>query len=151
MKVKSLGFTLIELLVVIAVISLLATVGMGSFRSSQIKARDGQRKSDLGQIQKALEMYYNDYGKYPDSVPAGGGAWQDEKGTLYMKEVPKDPKAPGQIYVYQQKGTSRGYALYARLENTNDPCFKTGVCKDYGISCGSGNCNYAVASSNVTP
>ena len=145
------GFTLIELLVVIAILGMLATIGMGSFRSSQIKGRDAQRKSDLGQIQKALEMYYNDYGQYPSSIPAGGGSWQDAKGTLYMKEVPKDPKAPTFVYVYQQKDTGVGYAVYARLENTNDPCFKTGVCKDYGIACGGGNCNYAVASANVIP
>lgn len=143
------GFTLVELLVVIAILGLLATIGLGSFRSTQIKSRDSQRKSDLSQIQKALEMYYNDHGQYPSSIPAGGGSWQDEEGTLYMKKVPKDPKDPAHVYLYQQRDSGAGYTLYARLENTNDPCFKTGVCKDYGLSCGSGNCNYGIASSNI--
>ena len=67
------GFTLIELLVVIAILGLLATVGLSSFRTSQLKGRDSKRKSNLSQIQKALEMYYNDYGQYPDvgDYPAG--------------------------------------------------------------------------------
>jgi len=145
------GFTLMELLIVIAILGLLATIGLVSFRSSQIKGRDTQRKSDLGQIQRALEMYYNDYGSYPAALPGGGGSWQDAKGTLYMKEVPKDPKDPAQKYLYQQKTNGTGYALYATLENTNDSCFKTGLCKDYEISCGNANCNYAVSSANITP
>ncbi|MGB9706948.1 MAG: type IV pilin protein, partial [Microgenomates group bacterium] len=59
------GFTLIELLVAVAILGILATVGLGSFQSSQMKGRDARRKSDLSQIQKALEMYYNDKGAYP--------------------------------------------------------------------------------------
>ena len=145
------GFTLMELLVVVAILGLLATIGLVNFRSSQIKGRDTQRKSDLGQIQRALEMYYNDYGSYPTALPGGGGPWQDAKETLYMKEVPKDSKDPANIYLYQQKNDGTGYALYATLENINDSCFKTGLCKDYGISCGDANCNYAVASTNITP
>jgi len=146
------GFTLMELLIVMAILGLLATIGLGSFRSSQIKGRDAQRKSDLSQIQKALEMYYNDYSGYPETLPAGGSSWLDAtKRTLYMKEVPKDPKDPAQKYLYQQKNNGTSYALYATVENTNDSCFKSGVCKDYGITCGKENCNYGVASANVSP
>lgn len=145
------GFTLMELLVVIVILGLLATIGLVSFRGVQIKGRDTQRKNDLNQIQKALEMYDNDYGSYLATLPGGGGSWSDAKGTLYMKEVPKDPKDPVQKYLYQQRNNGTGYALYATLENTNDSCFKTGLCKDYGISCGNANCNYAVSSANITP
>ena len=141
------GFTLIELLVVIAILGLLATIGLASFRSTQIKGRDSQRKNDLNQIQKALEMYYNDYGQYPDSLPAGGGNWQDAEGTLYMKEVPQDSRFGD--YVYSSDNVS--YQLYAQLENTQDICFTNGICRDYGIVCGTGNCNYAMSSQNVTP
>lgn len=138
------GFTLIELLVVIAILGMLVTIGMGSFRSSQIKGRDAQRKSDLGQIQKALEMYYNDYGEYPLSgqIPAGGSEWKDAQGTLYMKSVPADPK--GGSYCYESvDGT--WYRLYAKLENNRDPKIivpNSSVCADY---------NYGVSSSNISP
>jgi len=146
------GFTLMELLVVMVILGLLATIGLVSFRGVQMKGRDTQRKNDLGQIQRALEMYYNDNGNYPAALPGGGGSWQDAKGTLYMKEVPKDPKDPVNIYLYQQENNGTGYALYATLENTRDICFNPGgACKDYGFTCGNTNCNYAVSSANITP
>jgi len=138
------GFTLIELLVVIAILGILATVGIGSFQSSQIKGRDAQRKHDLGQIQKALEMYYNDYKTYPDAINFGA-TWEDAQGTIYIKTVPNDPK--GCSYKYVQKSSGIGYALYARLENLQDKSIKS-----YTESCcGTNDCNYAVASTNVTP
>ena len=58
------SFTLIELLVVIAIIGLLSTVVLISLQGVRAKARDARRISDLKSIQKALEMYYNDHGKY---------------------------------------------------------------------------------------
>jgi len=144
MKKKTSGFTMIELIVVIAILGLLSTIGLVSFRTAQIKGRDTQRKSDLAQIQKALEIYYNDYGYYPtDDYPASG-SFVDTKGTLYIKEIPQDPKFDA--YPYSSDGTF--YILYARLENNQDPCFESGFCKDYGLACGDGNCNYAVASPN---
>ncbi len=146
MKKRLQGFTMIELIVVIAILGLLSTIGLVSFRTAQIKGRDAQRKSDLTQIQKALEIYYNDYGYYPtDDYPASG-SFADAKGTLYMKEIPEDPKFS--TYPYFSDGTF--YILYARLENSQDPCFENGLCKDYGLACGEENCNYAVASPNQT-
>jgi len=141
------GFTLMELLVVIAILGLLATVGLASFRSSQIKGRDAQRKSDLSQIQKALEMYYNDTSFYPDSLGDGGESWEDDKGTLYMKEIPADPK--GSNYCYENGGEGSWYRLYAKLENSQDPGIEKSGC-DGGCSCdGDNTYNYKVGSQNV--
>jgi prepilin-type N-terminal cleavage/methylation domain-containing protein len=140
MKKKTAGFTLVELIVVIAILGLLATVSLVSFRGTQIKSRDVQRKNDLAQIQKALELYYNDYKQYPLSIPAGGGSWEDANQTLYMKEVPQDPKFGN--YSFSSDGTY--YVLYARLENEEDPQFK----EELGTNCGGENCNYAVSSPN---
>jgi len=147
MKVKNSGFTLMELLIVMAILGLLATIGLGSFRSSQMKGRDAQRKSDLGQIQKALEMYYNDYSGYPETLPDGGGSWQDAKGTLYMKEVPKDPKDFD--YCYETEANQTWYRIYAKLENNQDSGIaKTGC--SAGCTCGGDNTyNYKVTSSNA--
>lgn len=141
------GFTLMELLVVIAILGILAAIGLVSFRSSQMKGRDAQRKSDLTQIQKAMEMYYNDYSGYPDSLPAGGGSWQDAKGTLYMKEVPKDPKDFD--YCYEVTADNTWYRVYAKLENSQDPgIVKTGC--DAGCTCeGDNTYNYKITSSNA--
>ena len=53
------GFTLVELLVVIAILAVLATVVVLVLNPAQLlaEARDSQRISDLGTIQKALTLY----------------------------------------------------------------------------------------------
>jgi prepilin-type N-terminal cleavage/methylation domain-containing protein len=148
---KKKGFTLIELLVAVAILGILATVGLGAFFSSQIKGRDAQRKSDLGQIQKALEMYLSDKGIYPAAADIPwGGSWTDPAGTgeLYMKEVPQDPHKPDTQYFYEVDPVdSSWYHLYAKLENAKDPQI---VASGYaGTDCGTGLCNYQVSSTNA--
>jgi prepilin-type N-terminal cleavage/methylation domain-containing protein len=78
MKKRRHGFTLIELLVVIAIIGLLATLSVVAFSSSTAKARDAKRKQNLVQIQKALELYYNDNNAYPST----GGNWWGNCGSF---------------------------------------------------------------------
>ncbi len=84
---KSSGFTLIELLVVIAIIGILAAFAFASFTSAQARARDAQRKSDFNQLQKALQAFYNDHGRYPTSFAPNNdfsavGSWSDGGTTL---------------------------------------------------------------------
>ena len=63
------GFTLIELLVVISIISLLSSVVLTSLNSARMKARDANRIAQMGQVMKALEMYFNNHGEYPTEDP----------------------------------------------------------------------------------
>ncbi len=68
------GFTLIELLVVIAIIGILATMFLGSFSTSRMKARDANRMNDLAQLRNALEQYSTDQGGlYPPATSAATG------------------------------------------------------------------------------
>lgn len=168
------GFTLIELIVVMAIIGILAAITAGSFATSQMRSRDARRKSDLGQIAKALEAYYNDRGMYPNdstgqivgcgtTVTATTCAWgssfaQRATGattdTVYMVTLPSDPRAPSTYYFYDRI-TTNSYQLYARLENADDrdvPKDGSGNSQVYsGVSCGTATCNYGIASSNTTP
>lgn len=103
------GFTLIELLVVLAIIGILTAIGTVSFQAAQIRARDGQRKSDLAVISSALENYHSKNklisAPYPDSTLgscAGGAGWYCSNSgsdpwipdltTSYIKKLPKDPR-----------------------------------------------------------
>lgn len=65
------GFTLIELLVVIAIISLLSSVILGALNDARAKARDRAMIQTVRQIQTALELYRQKYGKYPDGSSPG--------------------------------------------------------------------------------
>lgn len=59
------GFTLLELLVVIMILGILVVIGLRSFMTSQVKARDSKRKSEIEQLTRALELFRNDQGYYP--------------------------------------------------------------------------------------
>ncbi len=166
-KIKSqTGFTMIELLVVIVILGLLSTIGLGSFRSSQAKSRDVRRKAELGQIARALEMYFNDHKEYPEVeiVPVTGGLFTDGN-TNYMIDFPQDPSGGSYRYERPDCDDGRTYILMARLENIRD---KDALSHDFGdgeeaavyagtgLECGGGmclcgnrGCNYLISSTNV--
>lgn len=168
------GFTLVELLVVISILGILASIALVAFTSSQIKGRDAQRKSDLTQVSRALEIFYQDYQKYPPSDGAnssgqiyscpfnsvslsgtacawGTGAFQDTDAagsvkTIYMKVLVKDPVS-SQRYFYRVDATGQKYQIFAHLENSQDPALIT-----TSHTCGGSNaCNFGVSSTNTSP
>jgi prepilin-type N-terminal cleavage/methylation domain-containing protein len=59
------GFTLIELMVVLSIISLLATIILGSLSNAREKARISRARQDLIQINNALNLYISKYNKAP--------------------------------------------------------------------------------------
>lgn len=126
------GFTLIELLVVIAIIGLLTAFLVANFVGVKQRARDAQRKSDLRNIQAALEIYRSDQGVYRSGLPACDQIWQD--GATYMQKVPCDPLNTSPFtYKYDFNSGTGGYTLGGCLENANDSQ------KDNPISaCGNG-------------
>lgn len=65
------GFTLVELLVVIAIIGLLASVALVALNGARTKAKVAVAATNQRQLQKALEIYYNDMGFYPPDVGRG--------------------------------------------------------------------------------
>lgn len=165
------GFTLIELLVVIAIISILTGLVGSNFIRSRVRARDTERRSNLKDIQTALELYLNDHGQYPPStIPSQVGnsrimslEWGNdtfnnaEDGhpeTIYMPVLPGDPSAPGAQYYYEVNDCFTKYRLYAWLENEEDTDRVEGgypgkVCSDVTNST-EYYCNYGIGSTNVT-
>lgn len=117
------GFTLIELLVVIVIIGLLTTLGVVNYMSARERARDAQRKSNLQQLQSALELYRSDQSGYPANMPACGSPLRDPGNTTsYIRSVPCDPMSPtyynGGSYYYALSGSN--YTLAACIENSTD-------------------------------
>jgi len=141
---KEKGFSLIELLVVVSLIGILATLVLANLNAARQRGRDAQRKSDLRNLQTALRLYYNDYGKYPTDDSGeilGCGAvgttactWGDvwtAGSTTYMPTLPIDPIST-QSYVYTRNNAD-SYSIKACLENASDEDGEI----DYGIVCSS--------------
>ena len=67
------GFTLVELLVVIAVIAILAALLLPVLAKGKAAAKSAACKSNLRQLGLALNIYVNDYGKYPGNAAMYSG------------------------------------------------------------------------------
>lgn len=65
------AFTLIELLVVIAIITVLVSIAMPNFLEAQMRCKVGRTLSNMRSIGTALEMYRQDWRRYPDAYLAG--------------------------------------------------------------------------------
>lgn len=59
------SFTLVELLIIVALISLLATIIFVTLGGTQVNTRDAKRLSDLNQLRKTLDIYFDKYDQYP--------------------------------------------------------------------------------------
>lgn len=169
MKQFTSGFTLIELLVVIAVVGILVTglaIAVNPVAQLQ-KSRDAKRIEALKQIKTALELYYQDYGRYPATtgatsyqmVDAGTGlpvAW-GSAWSSYMPTIPTDPTT-GKTFRYWADGTQQTFALYANLDRAENTCIgvQTTACPNAAARVGSatgvpGAYNYGVTSGNASP
>lgn len=114
------GFTLVELLVVIAIIGILASIVLVSLNNARQKSRDVKRITDFRQIQTALELFYDQTGRYPQSP--GHATWSGH--WAYFSEC-------------LERGTNCGFSISGYesviskvpqdpLRNTSDP-FANGV------------------------
>jgi len=106
------GFTLIELLVVIAIIGLLSSVVLASLRTARVKARDAKRLSDMRQMQIALELYYDSFGRYPDSDGAGCGGWDSSGNGTFITPLVSNNFLPSHLLDPAINDSCGNYAYY---------------------------------------
>ncbi len=163
MNTKKSGFTLIELMVVMVILGMLAVLISGNFFNSLKRGRDTRRKTDIQNIQKAFEVYYEDMGRFPPDDILGetkvcyhNGTSYDCDRKVYMQTLPTDPSIGTYVYETDPEGTY--YKLYSCIENEKD--ISSGVLSSGGVQdpngwvegCGSGvctNCKFKVESSNA--
>lgn len=78
------GFTLMELLLVLVLVALLASIAAPVVTNSIQRAKESTLKESLFVLRKAIDDYYADAGKYPDSLHI-----LVEK--RYIRKIPIDP------------------------------------------------------------
>ena len=93
-------------------------------KQSETLSRDSIRRSDLSQMRRALELYYQDERRYPKT--------QQELEGEYIYKLPKDPKTE-ELYVYKSLNNGGGYEIRANLE-LSEPLVVTNQSAEIGYS-----------------
>lgn len=104
---NSRGMTLMEILIVMAILGSLIAVLLPQVTSRLDKSKQGETKIIMGQAMNALNMYYTDCGKFPESLEgltaadANCSNWGPEP---YMKSAPKDAWQRDLVYAIEGSG-----------------------------------------------
>lgn len=78
------GFTLVELLIVLAIVAVLLTIAVPRYYASLDRSKEAVLKENLYQLRDAIDKYYADKGKYPQSL-------ESLATDKYLRKVPLDP------------------------------------------------------------
>ena len=118
---KNSGFTILELLVVVAIIGILTALAMALLSDTRARSRDARRLSDVGEIEKALNLYYAGIGNFPISVSTTTITGDDAVSTALknqntISETPRDPLHDSYTYRYQSNDLGTTFTLYFCLE-----------------------------------
>lgn len=81
---KERGFTLIELLIVMSIIGILASIVVPNYQRNLIRAREAVLMEDLYQMRRAIDAYFADNIRYPESL-------EDLVASKYLRDLPRDP------------------------------------------------------------
>lgn len=114
------GFTIVELVIIVVVVAILGALVFNAIVGVQKSARDKQRQSDVGNIAKSLESFYEKNSSYPIAASLTPSAisglkaeyLQPPKSSAESLPIPQsaaepiskptnnDPQNPQEVYLY---------------------------------------------------
>ena len=123
------GFTIVELLIVIVVIGILAAIAAVAFGTVQSRARDSERASEIASLQKALDLFHAENGRFPTIVEIRNNPAQ-------LLNVPENTLrvGNGQLINYCQATDSSRYCYIPRQVEQSIDCGysdATMICQQY--------------------
>lgn len=138
------AFTLIELLVVISIISLLASVVLGSLSSARNEAKVAAVQQEAGEMVKLWQLEYGRSGSYSainqtinnpsDCNNLASGPYESQAEaicTSLMNKVSNDG-ANGDIYIYGSLNAGQSYSIMVRFLPKGVYCIGSSGRKYYG-------------------
>lgn len=78
------GFTLIEMMVVLTLIAMLLTLAIPRYFAALDNGRQSVQRQNVATIRDAIDKFYGDQGKYPDSL-------DELVAKRYLRQLPVDP------------------------------------------------------------
>jgi general secretion pathway protein G len=113
------AFTLIELLLVLVILAILAAVVVPKFTNRSEQARESAAKTDIANVETALDTFEIDTGRYPSTeeglaalmqAPGNVNGW---KGPYLKRPVQADPWGNPYQYRYPGQHNANGYDLFS--------------------------------------
>jgi len=172
MPIKMNNFSKSEIKAVLIIFVFLILISTPNFIVSLRRARDTQRKADIGSLYEALNKYQADFGAFPLSIDAKIAAcapvkvieqlpknivvfspcnWgkdplrdlADDNYPPYLKVIPTDPSArAGFAYYYLANGNR--YQIYGALEGKSEAEYDPKIVAR-NLPCGVKICNFGKA------
>jgi general secretion pathway protein G len=91
------AFTLVEILIVVVILGILAAIVVPQFTSATQDSQAGNIKSQLGTLQRQIELFQAKTNAYPTFTGADAAAqWAPMISGGYVKTPPKNPAWPNQ-------------------------------------------------------
>jgi general secretion pathway protein G len=110
------GFTMVEIIVVVIIISILATLILPKFIGRVGEAKQSAAKQQVSEIEKAVDLFRLDYGRYPATLdelvtrPSDITEENWKEPTLKAKHL-IDPW--GRTYLYRVPGEHGAVDIYS--------------------------------------
>jgi hypothetical protein len=139
-----------EIVTVVVILMMIFGISYVQLLTSQMKARDAQRKADVELVARALERYYLDYKEYPVATDGGrmvacgkdgseicnwgsNDSIVDADNVEYLKGISSDPFAyKGQKYVYTCDESKQNFKIYIALEYKRDKGIRSNLTQECG-------------------